>query len=47
MVNSVLRFGLVGAGAIAQTYALAFKQCGHGLLVAVADVRPEAARALA
>jgi predicted dehydrogenase len=47
MAASVLRFGLVGAGAIAQTYALAFKQCGHGLLVAVADVRLDAARALA
>jgi predicted dehydrogenase len=41
-----LRFGLVGAGMIAQTYAQAFRQTAHARLVAVADVRKEAADAL-
>jgi predicted dehydrogenase len=42
-----LRFGLVGAGAIAQTYAQAFDRCPGGQLAAVADTQPEAARAFA
>jgi len=42
-----LRFGLVGAGAIAQTYAQAFSQATEACAVAVADVREDAARALA
>ncbi|MEM7582329.1 MAG: Gfo/Idh/MocA family oxidoreductase [Acidobacteriota bacterium] len=42
-----LRFGLVGAGAIAQTYAQAFSDSQEAVAVAVADVRPEAAEALA
>lgn len=42
-----LRFGLVGAGAIAQTYAQAFTRSETAQLVAVADVRREASEALA
>lgn len=42
-----LNFGLVGAGGIAQTYAQAFKNCETARLVAIADVRIGAARALA
>jgi predicted dehydrogenase len=42
-----LRFGIVGAGAIAQTYAQSFQKCNHASVVAVADVRREAANALA
>ncbi len=42
-----LRFGLVGAGGIAQAYAQAFNESKCCDLVAVADVRPEAASALA
>jgi predicted dehydrogenase len=42
-----LKFGLVGAGGIAQAYAQAFNESTCCKLVAVADVRPEAANALA
>ena len=42
-----LKFGLVGTGGIAQAYAQAFKICETAQLVAVADIRAEAARALA
>jgi predicted dehydrogenase len=42
-----LKFGLVGAGGIAQAYAQAFETCKMAKLVAVADVRPEAAQAMA
>lgn len=41
------RFALVGAGGVAQAYAQAFEGCADGRVVAVADVRPDAARALA
>ncbi|MBV9217274.1 MAG: Gfo/Idh/MocA family oxidoreductase [Acidobacteria bacterium] len=44
---SKLKFGLVGAGGIAQAYAQAFNESECCELVAVADVRPEAATALA
>ncbi len=42
-----LRFGLVGAGGIAQAYAQAFNESKCCDLVAVADVRTDASRALA
>jgi predicted dehydrogenase len=47
MSNDVLKFGIIGAGGIARSYGLAFAECQYARLVAVADVRPEAARALA
>jgi predicted dehydrogenase len=45
--NGRLRYAMIGAGAIAQTYAQSFQQCRTGRLVAVADVRREAADAIA
>lgn len=42
-----VRFGLVGAGGIAQAYAAAFRETANAILVAVADVRTEAATAIA
>jgi predicted dehydrogenase len=47
MSDQKVRFGLVGAGGIAQAYAQAFAVSGHAQLVAVADVRPEVAKAMA
>lgn len=44
---STVRFGLVGAGAIAQAYAEAFKRSSRARLCAVADCRLEAAEAMA
>lgn len=44
--KSKLRFGMVGAGAIAQAYGQAFSQSKRAEVAAVADVRPEAAEAL-
>jgi predicted dehydrogenase len=47
MAEEVIRFGLVGAGGIAQAYAQAFKDLKIARLVGVADVNVEAARKLA
>jgi predicted dehydrogenase len=46
-MSDKVRFAMVGAGAISQSYAQAFESCTSAALVAVADVRPEAAKALA
>lgn len=42
-----LSFGLIGAGRIAQTYTQAFAHCQEAQLVAIADIRCEAAHTLA
>jgi predicted dehydrogenase len=47
MSDKRLRFGMVGAGGIAQAYAEAFKNWDVARIVAVADTRFEAAKALA
>jgi predicted dehydrogenase len=49
-VSEPLRFGLIGAGRIAETYVQAFAalaEAGAARIAAVADVRPEAAQGLA
>ncbi|MCU0550262.1 MAG: Gfo/Idh/MocA family oxidoreductase [Leptolyngbya sp. Prado105] len=46
-MTSKLKFGLIGAGGIAQSYAQAFEQSTIAELVAIVDVRLEAAQALA
>lgn len=45
--NKAVRFGLLGAGRIAQTYAEVFQSTRFAKLVAVTDIRPAAAAALA
>jgi predicted dehydrogenase len=46
-MKNKLRYGIVGAGRIAQVYAQAFESCQTGQVVAVADVRPDVAKAFA
>ena len=46
-MSGKLRFGIVGAGGIAHSYAQAFEQTRGATLAAVAEVRPEAAAAFA
>ena len=46
MSEKKLRFGMVGAGAIAKIYSAAFKSCDLARLVAVADLRAESAKSL-
>lgn len=45
--HSKTKFGLIGAGAIAQTYGPAFGRSQEAVLVGVTDVRAEAAQAMA
>lgn len=47
MTREALRLGLVGAGAISQSYVQALRSSEAARIVAVADVRPEAGKALA
>lgn len=47
MAQSKLTFGLVGAGGISQSYVQAFGQTDMARICGVADIRPEAAGALA
>src|SRR5262245_29386361 len=46
MTNSRMRCGLIGAGAIAQTYVQAFAQSTAATVVGITDIRQEAAEAL-
>ena len=46
-MDSKINFGLIGAGGIAQAYIQAFATCTNAQLVGVADIRVDAAKALA
>ncbi len=46
-MTAAMRLGLVGAGGIAQAYLTGLEGCGFARLTAIADTRPEAARAAA
>ncbi|MEO5656433.1 MAG: Gfo/Idh/MocA family oxidoreductase [Nitrospiria bacterium] len=46
-MNTPLTFGIIGAGAIAQTWAQAFEAFEDATVIGVADVRADAARGLA
>lgn len=46
-MSQKIKFGLIGAGSIAQTYAQAFEHCALAQLIGVADIRVDAARAMA
>lgn len=46
MTDKKLRFGMIGAGGIAQAYAEAFRNLDVARIAAVADTRSEAAKAL-
>jgi len=46
-MSSQVRFALIGAGGIAQSYVQAFENHPDAKLVAVCDIRPEAAEAMA
>lgn len=47
MINQPLKCGIIGAGAIAQTHAQVFELTHEAKLVGVADIRLDAARAMA
>lgn len=47
MSKAKVKIAMIGAGAIAQAYAQSFKGCEHAELVAVVDVREEAANSVA
>lgn len=47
MKHELLRFGMIGAGAIAQSYVVVFSHLQFGRVVGVADPQPERAQAVA